>query len=274
MQITRILNNNVVQAETKDHKEYVVMGKGIGFQRQLGDSIQDEQIEKRFVLEDNSFFSQLYQDLTTNEIELIFKIIKQAEERLGVRFENNLYVTLADHIHYALARYQEGIHLKNPLHWQVKRLFKLEYQTGLEAVEMINQIFNISLPEGEASSIALHLINAQKEGDHLEQTMEQLRMIERILSLIRLHYGRDFDENSISFQRFMTHLQYFVQRLTSEDISAEGDSFLNEQVQASYPKAYQTALKIREFIDKQYHREVGIEEVIYLTIHIQRLMKV
>lgn len=33
MQITKIVNNNIVISEDKNHKEVVLMGKGLGFQK-------------------------------------------------------------------------------------------------------------------------------------------------------------------------------------------------------------------------------------------------
>lgn len=50
MQIEKILNNNVVQA-LDNNVEYIVMGKGLGFQKKVGDFVDKEKIEKTFVLE-------------------------------------------------------------------------------------------------------------------------------------------------------------------------------------------------------------------------------
>ena len=50
MQIEKILNNNVVQAMDND-VEYIVMGKGLGFQKKVGETVDKEKIEKIFVLE-------------------------------------------------------------------------------------------------------------------------------------------------------------------------------------------------------------------------------
>ena len=37
VQITKIVNNNIVISEDKNHKEVVLMGKGLGFQKHKGD---------------------------------------------------------------------------------------------------------------------------------------------------------------------------------------------------------------------------------------------
>lgn len=41
MQIEKILNNNVVQAMDND-VEYIVMGKGLGFQKKVGEAVDKE----------------------------------------------------------------------------------------------------------------------------------------------------------------------------------------------------------------------------------------
>ena len=52
MQIEKVLNNNVVQVLDNDNNvEYIVMGKGLGFQKKVGDLVDKEKIEKTFVLE-------------------------------------------------------------------------------------------------------------------------------------------------------------------------------------------------------------------------------
>ena len=50
MKIEKVLNNNVIQA-LDNNVEYIVMGKGLGFQKKVGDLVDKEKIEKTFVLE-------------------------------------------------------------------------------------------------------------------------------------------------------------------------------------------------------------------------------
>ena len=57
MQIEKILNNNVVQA-LDNNVEYIVMGKGLGFQKKVGDLVDKEKIEKTFILENTEIIQQ------------------------------------------------------------------------------------------------------------------------------------------------------------------------------------------------------------------------
>lgn len=90
MKIDKVYNNNVVQIREDSGEEAIVMGKGLGFQKKVGDELDLSKIEKKFVLEDSNIaneLSRVYVDLSNEEIEAVFDIIKHAQEGLGVTFE-------------------------------------------------------------------------------------------------------------------------------------------------------------------------------------------
>lgn len=272
MKIVRILNNNVAQAIDDDGDEIIVMGKGIGFKKNTGDAIDQAKVDKVFSQKTvDSNFSELYRDLEPIEVELVLDIINAAEKEFDEHFQANLYITLADHLHYAFQRVKDGLDLTNPLNWEIRKFYREEYNFGLKVIEMIQNKINITLPKGEAASIALHIINARKEGGLMEHTMGMITLVQEILNIVRGNYGIEFDEDSISFNRFITHLQYFAQRVISHIIYEDNDSFLYDQVSLNYPKAMNCANKIKRYVEMTYDFPVGKEEEIYLAIHIQRV---
>lgn len=272
MQIVKVINNNVIQALDANGEEVIVMGRGIGFQKKPKDEVEPSLIDKIFILNDgNSSFSEIYRDLPTEEVELVLDIIKLAEEKLGQIFQSNLYITLADHLHFAIERHKNGFEVTNPLAWEIKRMYKTEYQIGKESLQLIKMKLGVSLDGNEAASIALHLVNGQKEGHLLEQTMKMVRMVQDILNIVRIHYGVVFNEESISYNRFVTHLQYFAKRVVDKVQQGKNDSFLLEQVKASYPEAFACAEKIKHYVETTHDYPVGREEIVYLAIHIHRL---
>jgi beta-glucoside operon transcriptional antiterminator len=50
MKITRVLNNNVLVVVDENQLEKVVMGRGIGFKKIVGDSIDPSTVEKEYAL--------------------------------------------------------------------------------------------------------------------------------------------------------------------------------------------------------------------------------
>lgn len=271
-----MFNNNVVLAETKGQSETIVMGKGIGFQKKSGDAIEEEFIEKKFVIQEDEpaeYLKAVYQTLPVEESDAVFAIVVKAEQDLQQTFDSNVYLTLADHIHYAIQRTAEGIHLKNPLAWEVRRFYRREYELGKESLAIIEKYTGTVLDADEAASIALHFVNAQKEGQLIEETIKVTRIVQDILNIIRLHFGIVFEEESISFNRFMTHLQYFSQRVVSkETYQTSQDTFLLEQIKSNYPDALKCTEKIAVYIAESYQFQVSPDEKVYLTIHIHRVV--
>src|SRR5699024_11462144 len=177
-----------------------------------GDPIDPALIEKKFILSENvskSIFPDIYHQLSDDEIDVVIEIIDLAEAKLGIEFQSNIYIALADHIHYALDRTQQFIPLTNPLNYEVKKYYPEEYKVGKMALKIIENRLGISLYKDEASSIALHFVTGQKEGYLIGQTIKVTEIVHNILNVIRIYYGENFDEKSIYYDRFLTHIQYF-----------------------------------------------------------------
>ena len=50
MKIIKVLNNSLVLAAGQNEEEIIVMGKGIGFNGKVGEQLQEDKIEKVFVV--------------------------------------------------------------------------------------------------------------------------------------------------------------------------------------------------------------------------------
>ncbi|MBF0777844.1 BglG family transcription antiterminator LicT [Streptococcus cuniculi] len=273
MVIEKIYNNNVALAVDQD-KEVIVMGKGLGFQKKPGDTVDTSMIERTFTLDDHqqlSEFQSLYAHLPAEEIDVVLAIISHAEKELQQSFDVSLYIALVDHIHYTLERHQQGISLKNPLAWEIRKFYPKEFQLGVDALMFIIEHLGVVLDRDEAASIALHLVNAEKNAGITPQTQTLSRIVSNILEIVRLHFACSIDEDSISYHRFRTHVQYFAQRVVNGLVEGKNDAFLYEQVQKNYPQAFATTQKIRSYIEKQFDFPMSQDEQVYLTIHIQRL---
>lgn len=77
-------------------------------------------------------------------------IITYAKENLKLKLNQSIYVTLTDHINFAITRYQQGIKPQNALLWEIKRFYSREYELGMYAVKTIEEKLRIRLPEDEA----------------------------------------------------------------------------------------------------------------------------
>ncbi|MGX7235278.1 BglG family transcription antiterminator LicT [Enterococcus italicus] len=275
MRVKKVINNNIVVSLDHSNQELIVMGKGIGFKRKAGDEVDAAAIEKVYSITKEWNVSKLTNLLSTillEEIQVANDIISFAKVSLGKKLSENLFLTLSDHIHFALERHQEGIQLKNALLWEIKRFYNHEFLIGKEALSMIQSRLQISLPEDEAGFIALHIVNAELSGSEVNQVSEMTQTIQAILNIVKYHFNMELDEYSLNFERFVTHLKFFVQRVFT-DVHLDGDETAGSMfmLKDKYPKEYQCALKIGEYIQKQFGRKLDNDELIYLTIHIKRI---
>ncbi|MGX7417953.1 BglG family transcription antiterminator LicT [Carnobacterium gallinarum] len=274
MIIEKILNNNVVLTLTENQEEMVVMGRGLAFSKKVGDEIDPVYIEKTFVMEGKEVTAQLaelFVEIPPEEIEVANEVIKLAQDEIDTKLSNNIYLTLTDHIHFAITRTREGLEIKNPLIWEIRKFYQKEYQIGLQAVDIIHKKLGVQLSNDEAAIIALHIVNAIQGDYDMSNTYQITKIVQDILNIVRLHFGLVYNESSLNYTRFVTHLQYFAQRMLNEEIPNTGDDFLYEQVQLKYKKAFECSIKINDYLKKAHYKELSIDEQVYLTIHIHRV---
>lgn len=278
MIIHKILNNNVVVILDEKDREQIVMGRGIAFKRKCGDLLQEDQIDKVFIMNNPDMvnkFQELVADIPIEYLELVEQIVTYAKTNIGKKINDSIYISLADHIMMSVERLQQGIVVKNALLWDIKRFYKEEFEIGLQAIEMINALTNVKLPEDEAGFIALHFVNAQMdEGSTQMQNMYEItKVMQEITNIVKYYFQMEFDENSVYFYRFITHLKFFAQRLITQSEYQEGmEDDLLEIIKVKYESAYTCVNKVAEFINTKYEYNVNDEERLYLTIHIARIV--
>ncbi|AUB53463.1 MULTISPECIES: BglG family transcription antiterminator LicT [Enterococcus] len=275
MVIEKVLNNNVVISKNELGEEIICMGKGLAFQKKSGDTISEESIQKEFVLKDSFTthqFQQLMADVPLEEVDLVKQIVDLAEEQLNIQLSPNIYLTLTDHIHYAISRAKENIELPNPLLFETKKFYPKEYRAAKQALQLVEEKLGVTLPMDEAGFIAFHFVNSEQGNGDMQVTMAATKMVRDILSIISKFFGIAFDEDSLNYQRIITHLQFFTQRYLKDETSDEKDEFLYALVQGKYPKAFRCVERINEYLIQTQQKEMGPGEQIYLTIHIQRVV--
>lgn len=273
MEIIKVINNNVVSAKDSEGNEVVLMGKGIGFKAKEGQTVKPEQVEKTFRMDSQTSFDrfkELLAALPLEHIQVSSQIIEYAKETLGKRLNQNVYITLTDHINFAVERHIQGMSFPNPFLWEVKKFYPSEYLIGEYAVRLIKEKLGIELTEDEAASIALHIVNAEYN-TAMNEAMNITAMIRNILDIVRTFLGKDLDEQSLYFSRFITHLKFLAQRAyTKEQLDSDDPKFM-EIITNMYPEEYVCSQRIAKYIEDRYCHTITTEELLYLTIHIKRI---
>lgn len=272
MKINKIINNNVISV-TQNNQERVVMGKGIGFQKEEGDIVEESKIDKIFDLNNQEIsdrFKTLLIEVPIEVVQAVEKIIEVAKIEYHKELSDTIYVALTDHINFAIERQQEGMAIKNGLLWEIKKFYPTEYEVGMRGLDWIEEIAGVKLPADEAGFIAIHLLNA--EHNNLADYNQVTEMVQNILSLVKYHFRLDFDEESLTYFRFVTHLKFLAQRILSKNPLNTSEIELYDIVKEKYKDAFKCVKKIEVFLMKKYQYEMTKDEVLYLTIHIQRLI--
>ncbi|WP_339165870.1 PRD domain-containing protein [Paenibacillus sp. FSL R5-0341] len=274
MIIQKIFNNNAIVAKDALREEFVVMGKGVGFKKSVGDALDENLIEKLFILKPNETsekFKTLLEDIPTDYVSLCYDIIEYARNRLKTPLSDYIYVTLTDHINNMIKLYDEGIKIVNPLTWEIKKIYPKEFEVGLKALEFIEESIGKRFPEDEAANIAQHLINPKVNSEYPEiaDLGRQLEKINDILSIIQYTFNVVLDEKEVSYERFISHLKFFFQSLNQRREALIEDDFLFRQIRSKYTKAYECMLKIEKYLNTT----LSDEDQLYLTIHIERITR-
>lgn len=274
MRITRVFNNNVISVLDDKQEELIIIGKGLAWQKKPGDIVDEEKIEKIFELKNKDIsqkFKTLLYEVPLEYMEVTEEIIKLAKNRLGRSFTDSFYISLTDHIHFAVDRIQKGHLINNALLWEIKRFYRDEFTIGKEALQLLKQKLNVELPEDEAGFIAMHIVNAGLS-EEMPNVANITKVIQDIMNIVKYHYKMEFDEESLNYFRFITHLKFFAQRLYSKTYLADDDSFLFDAFRQKHPGSVECTEKITEYIKKQFDYSITNNEKLYLAIHVQRLV--
>ncbi len=272
--IVTIINNNVVSAVNERRQERILVGRGIGFKVRRGDPVDMSKVDKEYYLRSKTIAGKLYALLAqTPEIymEIADRIVKRAVEVLDADLDESIFLNLIDHISFAVTRFQDGLEFKNTLLWEIAHFYPLEHQVAQYGLELIKEHTGFQLPPDEAGSIAVYIVNAEFDSKDRNAAVRMTELIHKIVSVVRYQYHTNFDEESVHFVRFITHLKFFASRLCGDKMLDGDDRDFQELIQEKYPEAYECAGKISRLVWGDYQIAIPEEELVYLTVYIKRI---
>lgn len=270
MQIIRKINTSAAIALDSGGKEVVVLGKGVGFPAVPYELTDLSRVERTFYDVDPRYLS-LLDELPQPIVLASAEIAEEAEDELGCELNPNLPFTLADHLHFAAQRQEKGIDLTNPIAYDIKHLYPREYALGQRALEILHERADVALPDCEAINVALHLINAQADGNAADEVMRTVGILADIEEIVesRLHFK--LDRESYSYSRFATHIRYLIQRLETNQPNETGTADMLRTLAREYPDVYTCARSVADYFQKEHGWVCSKEEILYLMMHIQRV---
>ena len=167
----------------------VVFGKGIGFPSTPYELEDLSKIQRTFYYVDDKYYA-LLQEVPEEIFLAADDIAEDANEELNCDLNPNLAFILADHLNFAIERTRAGMTLRTPLAYDIRHLYPNEYKLGRSALHMLRDRLKVELPEQEAVSIALHIINAEAENSDMHAMKRFVKCFLELLTQHRLFFPR------------------------------------------------------------------------------------
>ncbi len=269
--IAQVYNNNVV-AVRDDGREVILIGRGIGFQKKRGDSVEPEQVEKRFHLAADDSAASIRGILVDVPYEIVLltsKVTDYLRRTHGIILTDAVEIGLADHLDAAIKRLQSGIDLYNDLIWETKATYRHEFQVALEVLDLVRKE-GYALPLDEAGFITMHLVSAGIGGD-MNQRLIMARALRDVLAIVQHEFPTVVDAESSHYLRFLTHVKFVLQRLTERAQLSGQHTELFDSQRASDPTSYACAQQIGKYLEGKFDITLSDEELLYLMVHLNRL---
>lgn len=272
-QIIRVYNNNAILVLNLDtHSEAVLVGKGIGFGKKVGEcqTISPNQIEKYFLTYDDTLKSEylsLVEQLDEQVLTLCSEIILHATHTLGP-LNQRVHIVLTDHIGFALERIKAGMEIYNPFLVEIKTLYPEEYEMGLYAQGLIKSTLGIEIVEDEVGFIALHLSAARQQKD-VKESVKSTRVIKELVAIIEQSLDISIPKD-LTYARLVQHLRSTIDRMLS---GHQVENPLLATLKKELKDSFKIALVLKAKIETHYEIVVPEDEVGFMAIHIDRLKR-
>lgn len=130
--------------------------------------------------------------------------------------------------------------------------------------------------DDEAAFIALSFLDVESSGGSEQNNAYQItQIVTEVEKIVKDYFHTEFDEQSLNYFRFITHLKFFAQRILTDTHYPDDDADreLMENLGHRYSKAYECSKRVHDFIQDKYQFAISDQEVMYLTVHIARLVK-
>lgn len=274
MLILKKINNNVALASTDAGEEVVVFGKGVGF-HEMPYELQDESVIQRVFRDVDEKSVGGFANIADDVLLVASDIVAMADKALDCKLAGNLVVCLADHLQFAVTRDDDELAIENPLSHEVAFVYPRETELGHRALALVRELLGVQLPECEATSVALHLVNAEVDGmgsaQDMDLVMKSTVILDRATQIVEGQLGQTLDRSSYAYVRFVAHLRFLIRRLMRGSCKETENSSLFRQAARDFPDAYKCAAGINEYLKHTYNWSCSDEEMLYLMMHVNRL---
>lgn len=268
--ITKVLNHNTVIGLKEDaRKEYLIMGKGIGFGKKVSERLETDGSETVYSLQDSTERGEAKELATSVDpicLEIANEILDEAEKEFQ-KIDRNILFPLADHIEYAVKRVKNNEQISNPLTDDIRILFYKEYKVADKIRPIIQKALGVEMDEDEVGYVALHVHSALQD-ENVSQAMQMARAVRECITMVETEIGKPIDVLTLSYNRLMNHVRNMVARaMNHEELKLN----MNDYMGIKFPQAFETAKHICEQVGEMLKCPLSEVEIGYLAMHIERV---
>lgn len=268
--IGKVLNHNsVIAIDMDSNKEYVILGRGIGFGKKVGERFEKPVECTVYSLQETSTkgkAKELIKSVEPEYLEIANTILNEAEKKFG-KIDRSILFPMADHIAFAVKRIEKGEQILNPLTADIKTLFYSEFKIADMLRELLQKEKGIEVAEDEIGYVALH-IHSALEKESVAVSMQMAGAVRECITLIEERKRRQIDVMSLSYNRLMNHIKYMVARVQ------KGESLkvnMNDYVEHNFPESFSVATLICDHLSNALKMQLEEVEIGYLAMHIERV---
>ena len=268
--VKKVLNHNtLIGIGMDDNREYLLIGKGIGFGRKISERIEVPENGTVYSLYEQTqrgVAAELVKGIDPVFLEIAEQILKESEKVFG-RIDWAILFPMADHIAFAVKRIQNNEQISNPLTGDIQALFHMEYKVAQSIRPILKERAEVEIDEHEIGYIALH-IHSAIEDENVALSMQIARTVRECIQLVENETGMTIDVASLSYNRLMNHVRYMVARaVKGEKLKLNMNDYMSER----FPDAFRMAGFVCGHLEKYFKKPMDEVEIGYLAMHIQRV---
>ncbi len=272
--ISKVINNNVLVVNDAESNEFVVMGKGIGFNHKPNEFIEKSQFEKRFLLTETKDINDMVDfvnGLDVNLVKWTEEIIKIITRNLAIDYEGYEYYNLVSHLSEMINRAQNKINLNGYIDQELIAVYQNELNIANLITEYLTKQTGLLFNKMEKQMLTINLINASSEMSFTSITEKNAKIIKEIIGIIRYYYQSELSKDSFYYNRFLLHLKFLIHRHNQDTIFVDNMDTIYETIVKEYPRAFECYCLIENYLLKEYGWIMSKSEALHFIIHIEKL---
>lgn len=277
IKVKQSLNQNAVISIDEKKDEFLLIGKGVGFSKKKGDSIEIKDSIKIYPMsysEQEQKILELVDEIPSEIILMVEEAIKSAEKILGKELNYTLIFTLSSHIYYALQREESIDSVALPFDYGLNYIFPNEYEAAKYSVEYLREEYQLELTDAEIIFFTFHFVNALQGSSTGNNAINTANILNDIIEVLEKETPIYIDKDSIHFSRFLIHIRYFLIRQYEGKVGKDEEfEQLSNYVSDKFKDANKIVRKIKSILEDKYEFNYSYEENLYLLLHTQRLIE-